>query len=124
MPSSPTVISRRGSLRRRLHWPELYVWASSFILYDDNDISIEGNTDIAFAENVAQRFQAYGWHVIGPSDGMDAASVDSAIRMAQAETGRPQPDHLQDGHWLWESQQGGQCIGPRGTLGGRGGEAG
>ena len=58
-------------------------------LYDDNDISIEGNTDIAFAENVAQRFQAYGWHVIGPIDGMDPESVDPAIRMAQAETGRP-----------------------------------
>ncbi len=58
-------------------------------LYDDNDISIEGNTDIAFAENVAQRFQAYGWHVIGPVDGMDIASVDSAIRMAQQETTRP-----------------------------------
>ena len=58
-------------------------------LYDDNDISIEGNTDIAFAENVAQRFQAYGWHVIGPIDGMDLANVDSAIRLAQAETGRP-----------------------------------
>ena len=58
-------------------------------LYDDNDITIEGNTNIAFAENVAQRFQAYGWHVIGPIDGMDAASVESAIRMAQEETGRP-----------------------------------
>ena len=58
-------------------------------LYDDNDISIEGNTDIAFAENVAQRFQAYGWHVIGPIDGMDVASVDSAIRMAQAESSWP-----------------------------------
>ena len=58
-------------------------------LYDDNDISIEGNTDIAFAENVAQRFQAYGWHVIGPIDGMDTAGVDSAIRLAQAETGHP-----------------------------------
>jgi len=58
-------------------------------LYDDNDISIEGNTDIAFAENVAQRFQAYGWHVIGPIDGMDPEVVDSAIRMAQAETIRP-----------------------------------
>ena len=58
-------------------------------LYDDNDISIEGNTDIAFAENVAQRFQAYGWHVIGPIDGMDTEVVDSAIRMAQAETARP-----------------------------------
>ena len=58
-------------------------------LYDDNDVSIEGNTDIAFAENVAQRFQAYGWHVIGPIDGMDVESVDSAIREAQAEQGRP-----------------------------------
>ena len=58
-------------------------------LYDDNDISIEGNTDIAFAENVAQRFQAYGWHVIGPIDGMDPKVVDLAIRMAQAETARP-----------------------------------
>ncbi len=58
-------------------------------LYDDNDISIEGNTDIAFAENVAQRFQAYGWHVIGPIDGMDMGSVDQAIRLAQAERGRP-----------------------------------
>ena len=58
-------------------------------LYDDNDISIEGNTDITFAENVPQRFQAYGWHVIGPIDGMDTASVDSAISMAQVETSRP-----------------------------------
>ena len=58
-------------------------------LYDDNDISIEGNTDIAFAENVAQRFQAYGWHVVGPIDGMDTASVDSAISSAQAEASRP-----------------------------------
>ena len=58
-------------------------------LYDDNDISIEGDTDITFTENVAQRFQAYGWHVVGPIDGMDIASVDSAIRMAQAENSRP-----------------------------------
>lgn len=58
-------------------------------LYDDNDISIEGNTDISFTENVDQRFQAYGWHVIGSIDGMDPESVDSAIRTAQKETGRP-----------------------------------
>jgi transketolase len=58
-------------------------------LYDDNDISIEGNTDIAFAENVAQRFQAYDWHVIGPIDGMDTAAVDWAIKMARAEKERP-----------------------------------
>jgi transketolase len=58
-------------------------------LYDDNDISIEGNTDIAFAENVARRFQAYGWQVIGTIDGMDPASIDRSIRKAQAEGTRP-----------------------------------
>jgi transketolase len=58
-------------------------------LYDDNNVSIEGNTDITFTENVAQRFQAYGWHVIGPIDGMDISAVESAIRMARSETTRP-----------------------------------
>ncbi len=58
-------------------------------LYDDNDISIEGDTDITFTEDVGQRFRAYGWHVIGPIDGMEAASVDSAIRAAQDEKSRP-----------------------------------
>lgn len=58
-------------------------------LYDKNDISIEGRTSIAFAENVNQRFQSYGWHVIGPIDGMDMPTVEHAIKVAQAETGRP-----------------------------------
>lgn len=58
-------------------------------IYDDNDVSIEGNTDIAFAENVAQRFQAYGWHVTGPIDGMDTTSVATAIGKARAQTSRP-----------------------------------
>ena len=58
-------------------------------LYDDNDISIEGNTDIAFTEDVSQRFQSYSWHVVGPINGMDSEAVDAAIRAAQAETARP-----------------------------------
>ena len=58
-------------------------------MYDDNHISIEGDTDIAFTENVAQRFQAYDWHVVGPIDGMDVDEVDPAIRLALSETGRP-----------------------------------
>ena len=58
-------------------------------LYDDNDISIEGSTEIAFGENVAQRFQAYGWHVVGPIDGMDTGAVDAAVRLAQTESDRP-----------------------------------
>ena len=58
-------------------------------LYDDNDISIEGSTDLAFTEDVSRRFQAYGWHVVGPIDGMDTASVDEAMRAAQGEKERP-----------------------------------
>ena len=58
-------------------------------LYDDNDITIEGGTDIAFEENVARRFEAYGWHVISPIDGMDTQSVDFAIRQARAEANLP-----------------------------------
>jgi transketolase len=58
-------------------------------LYDDNDISIEGNTDISFTENVAQRFQAYGWHVLGPLDGFDIPAIEAAIKKAQAESNRP-----------------------------------
>ena len=58
-------------------------------LYDDNNISIEGSTDISFTENVAQRFQAYGWHVIDDVDGMNTIAVEKAIRTAQAETTRP-----------------------------------
>ena len=58
-------------------------------LYDDNGISIEGNTGITFTENVAQRFQAYGWHVLGPIDGMDTSSIEQAISLAQAEAEHP-----------------------------------
>jgi transketolase len=58
-------------------------------LYDDNDISIEGTTDITFSEDVGQRFQAYGWHVVGPIDGMNVSEVEAALHKARAETERP-----------------------------------
>jgi transketolase len=58
-------------------------------LYDDNGISIEGKTSIAFTENVAERFRAYGWHVVGPIDGMDLAHVRVALEEARLETGHP-----------------------------------
>ena len=58
-------------------------------LYDKNDISIEGDTSIAFTENVAQRFQAYGWHVVGPVDGNDLTGIEAAIRTAQSVADQP-----------------------------------
>jgi len=57
-------------------------------LYDDNEISIEGSTDITFTEAVVARFRAYGWHV-QEVDAYDLAGVEAAIRAAQAETERP-----------------------------------
>ena len=58
-------------------------------LYDDNEISIEGSTDLSFRENVGARFQAYGWQVIGPIDGMDTLQVDVALRQAKIDSSRP-----------------------------------
>lgn len=58
-------------------------------LYDDNGIQIEGSTDIAFDEDVGRRFEAYGWHVLGPLDGHDPAAVEAAIRAGQDEGVRP-----------------------------------
>jgi transketolase len=57
-------------------------------LYDDNEISIDGSTDLTFKEDVGKRFEAYGWHV-QHIDGEDMAAVDDALRKAQAETERP-----------------------------------
>ncbi len=58
-------------------------------LYDANKVQIEGSTDIAFTENVARRFDAYGWQVLGPIEGTDIHGIDTAIRQARAETQRP-----------------------------------
>ena len=52
-------------------------------LYDDNRISIDGSTDIAFTEDRAARFEAYGWHVQKVADGNDVAEIDAAIEAAK-----------------------------------------
>ncbi len=58
-------------------------------LYDDNHISIEGDTALAFTEDVGARFLAYGWHVQRIADANDIAGIDAAIRNAREETERP-----------------------------------
>ena len=58
-------------------------------LYDDNHISIEGKTDIAFTENRLQRFEAYGWHVQQVEDGNDLQAIEDALTAARNETYRP-----------------------------------
>ena len=58
-------------------------------IYDDNDISIEGHTDIAFTEDVGKRFGAYHWQVLTVEDGNDLAAIEAALNDAKAEAARP-----------------------------------
>lgn len=57
--------------------------------YDSNHITIEGNTDLAFDEDVSKRFEAYGWHVQNLPDINDLNAVSKAIKNAKKETDRP-----------------------------------
>ena len=59
------------------------------VLYDDNNISIDGKVDGWFTENIPERFQSYGWHVVPNVDGHNADAVRAAIEAARAETGKP-----------------------------------
>ncbi|MFH0351404.1 MAG: transketolase [Chromatiales bacterium] len=58
-------------------------------LYDDNRVTLAAGTDIAFSEDRARRFEAYGWHTVSVADGNDLAAIDAALRTARAETARP-----------------------------------
>jgi transketolase len=86
------ISSEAASLAGRLGLGKL------IYLYDDNGISIEGHTDLAFTEDVAKRFEAYDWQVLQVADGNDLEAIDKAIRAAQAEAKRPSliivPTHI------------------------------
>ena len=58
-------------------------------IYDDNKISIEGGTELAFTENVAARFKAYRWHVIRVNDGNDLSAIRQALNDAKSVTEQP-----------------------------------
>lgn len=63
------------------------------VLYDDNHISIEGNTDVAFTEDVLKRYEAYGWQTLHtdllPNGSIDIDAVNAAILEGQADINRP-----------------------------------
>ncbi|MGN2637302.1 transketolase [Nocardia takedensis] len=59
------------------------------VIYDDNKISIEDDTTIAFTEDVAARYRAYDWHVQVVQGGEDVVAIESALAAAKAETGKP-----------------------------------
>ena len=59
------------------------------VLYDSNDISLDGELNLSFSENVAKRFEGYNWQVLRVEDGNDLGALSEAIAAAQAETGKP-----------------------------------
>lgn len=59
------------------------------VFWDDNRISIEDDTNIAFNEDVVARYKAYGWHVQTVESGEDVVAIEAAVKAAQAETDRP-----------------------------------
>lgn len=59
------------------------------VIYDDNDISIDGDVRGWFGDNTPERFEAYGWHVISDVDGHDAEAIRSALFAARTELERP-----------------------------------
>lgn len=60
------------------------------VIYDDNHITIDGDTSLSFSENRAKRYEAYGWYVQQvPGDGTDIGALEKAIENAKAETKRP-----------------------------------
>jgi transketolase len=58
-------------------------------LYDDNHVTIEGFTNLAFSEDVPKRFEAYGWHTLTVEDGNDLPAIEQAIRDAQSVGTKP-----------------------------------
>jgi transketolase len=58
-------------------------------LYDDNRVTLAATTDLAFTDDTAKRFDAYGWHTQTVADGNDIAAIERAIKAAQQERGRP-----------------------------------
>ena len=59
------------------------------LLYDDNHITIDGDTALSFSEDVRQRFEAYGWHVVRVGEGNDLTAIAAACEAAIAEAARP-----------------------------------
>ncbi|QQE75488.1 transketolase [Brevibacillus composti] len=77
------VSSEASSLAAHLKLGKLIV------LYDSNDISLDGELSLSFSENVAQRYQAYGWQYLRVEDGNDLAAIEAAIAEAKQDESRP-----------------------------------
>ena len=78
--------------------------------YDDNHISIEGNTDVAFSEDVGARYEAYGWHVQHLGEDISVARLEEAGRARDGRHRSPVADHLPYPHRLRLAEQAGHAA--------------
>ncbi len=76
-------------MARPAPWRATWKLANLKVIYDDNHISIEGDTKLAFSEDVLKRYEAYGWHTLRVTDANDLEALDKAMAEAEAETTRP-----------------------------------
>jgi transketolase len=77
------VASEAASLAGHLRLGKLNV------LYDDNHVTIDGDTALTFSEDVPRRFESYGWHVVKVGDGNDLSAITTAFEAARSEIARP-----------------------------------
>ena len=84
-------------------------------LYDDNHITIDGTTELAFTEDRVKRFEAYGWHTVVVPDGNDVEAIDKAIAGRQ-EGSAPVADRLPHAYRLRPAHPAGQVLRPRRTA--------
>ncbi len=82
-------------------------------IYDSNRITIEGHTDLAFSDDVAARFLAYGWNVQRVGDANDTRAVGAGDRGVQANRRCADPDHRRKSYRLWRPAQARHQRGPR-----------
>ena len=93
-------------------------------IYDNNHITIEGNTKITFTEDVAARFLAYRWNVLRVGDANDLERIEDALAVFRKTEGPADADHSGQPHRLWLAAQGRHRRGPWRALGRRRGSAG
>ena len=92
-------------------------------MYDNNHITIDGDTDLAYDDDVLSRFEGYGWNVLRVGDANDARAALARLRGVQGRGRAPDPDRHRQPHRLGLAEQAGHRVRPRRTAG-RGGGAG